>query len=321
MLASEGDPEIAANNVVTLKEFLKNQREMELQAAAAMPFRFDRCSAELGPLRQNLHICPESESCAVSPNKHPLAFCYACAISCHNFQGGRGSCEESSDSENVWDAYGDDQGHAIEEIWSRRNFMCDCPSTGQCKLLPAPPSRFENHKNSYHSAHNFAGRYCLCQKRGWAAGDQTMYQCEVCEDWFHDTCVARDFCMNSNSNALDTQSLHQIIPDEESFNDFICRGCVKTFYSSFFQFLKLNSFIFSFSSDSEGPLFLVDGWRQNIHQQMAITHVPNQCPVQLEHLLREAEPVYEPEIDSEATESIYDRKIQNLKKLFINSFL
>lgn len=287
------------NDSITLKEFLIKQREMEFEAAAALPFRFDKCSAELGPLRQNLHIC---HNCPNNPDGKPLAFCYSCAITCHNFDP-ENSGAENEESEDVLDAYGDESSsreasHSIEEIWARRNFICDCPSIGHCKLLTKIPESFESHKNSYHRLHNFSGRYCFCNGKGWAAGDRTMYQCEVCEDWYHDSCVAKD-------HQGDT---YYEIPSEESFNDFICRGCVIK-NENFFSKITPNSLIFTVPASSKlssVPLFLVTGWREDLCRQ-AIEFNLTLNP-EIGHLIKDEEPVYEPEIDSEAKESLYDRK-------------
>lgn len=278
---------------MTLKEFLVKQRELELEAAAALPFRFDKCSAELGPLRQNLHICHNCPS--VVPN-NPLAFCYSCAITCHNFDPENAG----QDNEDVLDGYGDEDApsHSIEEIWSRKNFLCDCPSTGHCKLLAKVPDAFNSHKNSRHRPHNFSGRYCFCDGKGWAAGDRTMYQCEICEDWFHDDCVGRDHQNSENSE----------IPSEDSFNDFICRSCVIK-HDNLFSKISPNSLIFTVPKSSKlssAPLFLVSGWRENLYEQTEKLGL-NLNP-EIEHLVKDEVPVYEPEVDSEAKESLYDRK-------------
>jgi E3 ubiquitin-protein ligase UBR7 len=298
------------NDSITLKEFLMKQREMELKAAAELPFRFDKCSAELGPLRQNLHIC---HNCPNNFDGKPVAFCYACAITCHNFDPE--SLETvNEESEDVLDAYGDDNSnptnsHLIEEIWARRNFICDCPSTGHCKLLSKIPENFKSHKNSYHRQHNFTGRYCFCNGKGWAAGDSTMYQCEVCEDWYHDSCVARDHQGDGNYE----------IPSEDSFSDFICRGCVIK-YKNFFSKIIPNSLIFTVPASSKissAPLFLVNGWREELCKQ-AIELNLNLDPG-IGHLIKDEEPVYEQEIDSDAKESLYDRKTRHLIILDIHN--
>ena len=355
---------IEEDTVVTLKEFLESQRKLELQAAEALPFRFDKCSAELGPLRQNLHIC---HGCPFTDNR-PLAFCYACAITCHNFEPSSSfdenrnvnvnysknkapSVTKDENIDDVFGAYGDDKdsendietnndetdndnvdnnsSHEIEEIWSRRNFICDCPSTNHCKLLKPheiSPSH-ANHQNSRHSLHNFRGRYCLCKGRGWVVGDRTMYQCEICEDWFHDICVARNALSapNEHNEQIDKSEIEisQLeIPDEDSFTDFICKSCVET-NSSFFLKVVLNDQIFTlpsqkiFTSNQFGPLFLADGWRNSLQAQEKDLRVAADA-LNISHiLLAEKESVYEPEVDADAKESLYDRKKKIIPLLYI----
>lgn len=75
------------------------------------------------------------------------------------------------------------------ELWTKRNFRCDCGNskfgTLACKLLPGKD--VENPENSYN--HNFKGLYCSCDKpypdpNGEEHGE--MIQCCICEDWFHE---------------------------------------------------------------------------------------------------------------------------------------
>ena len=148
---------------------------------------FNHCTQELGPLRQNLFSCitcnppPESSSEPYSP----AGVCYACSIACH----------------------GD---HTLVELFSRRNFTCDCgttrlPATSPCTLRIDPVTGF---KGSVHSQRpsegntynqNFRNRFCGCGD-WYNAHEQksTMYQClglatEVeggCgEDWWHPECL------------------------------------------------------------------------------------------------------------------------------------
>ena len=323
---SEKRIEATQDEGITLKEFLEKQRELELEAAAALPFKFDQCSAELGPLRQNLHICHNCPAAQATKGR-PLAFCYACAIACHDFDPEKtgfdaeiaGLKSEKTDSgpagvipetaasiDDVFDAYGSDEpsqspatapqaSHSIEEIWARRNFLCDCPSTGLCKLLQATPDAFRNHSNSYTTEHNFRGRYCVCDGAGWSVGDRTMYQCEICEDWFHDDCVAYG-------------TFGGEIPREDAFNDFICKSCVQIHLKFFSKLsLKGNPFISTSPIDLKlpAPLFLLAGWRENL--RTAAVEGDLQVSQKIGHLLRDEEIVYEPPIDTEATESLYDR--------------
>lgn len=58
--------------------------------------------------------------------------------------------------------------------------------------------------------HGFS-RYCFCDAIYNSATEQsTFFQCIACEDWFHDRCVGE-------------------MPDEEAFEDFVCRRCVDRF--------------------------------------------------------------------------------------------
>lgn len=281
------------DKTVTLKQFLDEQRQMEIAAAEALPYKFDECTWKLGPIRQNLHICTTCPNLETEPD-NAKAFCYSCAVSCHNFN--------PEDEETVVSS---GLKHSIEEIWTRRNFRCDCPSTGHCRLVPPEEIAQDlfSHQNSYHHVHNFKGQYCFCNGSGWAAGDQTMYQCEICEDWYHDTCVVEK---------ADLSSEH--IPSEDSFEDFVCCDCVKE-KVDFFTSLQLNEFIFTFSRAEKiefpNSLFLKPDWRQNIQKQLE--NVPSlrtkASSLSIEHFIAsEEEAVFNPEEDSDAVQSIYDRK-------------
>lgn len=80
-------------------------------------------------------------------------------------------------------------GDKIVELWTKRNFRCDCGNSkfGEffCKLFPNKD--IENVENSYN--HNFKGSYCTCG-RPYPDPDveeqEEMIQCCICEDWFHE---------------------------------------------------------------------------------------------------------------------------------------
>ena len=285
---------------ITLKEFLEQQRRLELDAAAALPYKFDQCTFKLGPLKQYLHIC---HGCPNYDSGSELkAFCYSCAITCHDFSPEENDSESSSASSTT--------SHKVEEIWARRNFICDCPSTGKCRLIK--PLDFEqspnkSHTNSYHCSHNFKGKYCFCEGAGWAAGDRTMYQCEVCEDWFHDDCVARKRQNDSNVTLL--------IPEESTFEDYICCQCVERHENIFGQ-LKCSEMIFCWpklNQPLEAPnasLFLNGAWRLELRKECEQNEQLSELikKAALEHLIRDEEQVYNPEEDEEAKASLYERK-------------
>lgn len=147
---------------LTLHEYLAEQQELEAEARAAMPRRFDECSYGRGPLNQALWVC---RTCTAEPN----VVCYGCSIECHP------SCD-------------------LVELLGRRGLRCDCGNalfgTG-CRLAPAKDAR--NAANDYGgpAAHNFRGRFCTCDRPCEPEPDspRTMLQCLACEDWFHEDCL------------------------------------------------------------------------------------------------------------------------------------
>ena len=263
---------------ITLAQFLDEQRALELEAAEALPYRFDQCTWDRGPIRQNLFLCP---GCPAEPDHGaPRAYCYACAVTCH------GHPETETETEG---------------IWSRRDFLCDCPATGHCHFIPKLRRLHElpgPHRNSYHQPHNFAGCFCYCRARGWT-GTQSMYQCEVCEDWFHDACVAQASCPPAP------------IPAEDAFDDFICAQCVSQHTPALFAHLPV-------PPAPGAPLFLGAGWRAQMAAAFAAE--PFQAILRarnLLHLVRDPEPVFSPEEDADAKCSLYERTIHMPKASLI----
>eukprot|EP00043_Microstomoeca_roanoka_P007988 m.76998 g.76998 ORF g.76998 m.76998 type:complete len:442 (+) comp14052_c0_seq1:41-1366(+) len=81
-------------------------------------------------------------------------------------------------------------GHEIVELYTKRNFVCDCGTsrTGK-RLCRLKPGKVAHEGNKYN--HNFQGLFCHChrpypdaslEKTGF---DETMAQCQICEDWMH----------------------------------------------------------------------------------------------------------------------------------------
>ncbi|KAI8849925.1 hypothetical protein BC829DRAFT_390516 [Chytridium lagenaria] len=94
--------------------------------------------------------------------------------------------------------------HNVVEMFYRRAFRCDCgimESPKECCLQKSSIGK-TNEKNKYDGT--FEGRFCWCKseyqyEKEVKMEDATMFQCHICEDW---------------------------VPDEESFDDFICKSCV-----------------------------------------------------------------------------------------------
>lgn len=145
------------------------------EAAETLPRKFDECSFDQGYVRQNVYVC---QTCA-QEGQEPAGICYSCSISCH----------------------GD---HELVELQAKRHFRCDCGGakfSAQCTLYEKDREGVLNSENIY--GRNFNDEYCICGDSYEPVSD-TMLQCLICEDWFHDTCLGG-------------------IPEDDSFDDFICR--------------------------------------------------------------------------------------------------
>lgn len=115
-------------------------------------------------MTQQIFSC---RTCAITKGA-PVGVCEPCSLRCH-------------------------AEHELEELETRTQFTCDCPTersdvtcgaqpvpidNGQ-KTLPADPANVYNH--------NFVGRYCKCN-RPYDRG-MTMHGCGRCSDWFHPYCL------------------------------------------------------------------------------------------------------------------------------------
>ena len=160
-----------AEESITLKEFWK-AKGIGIEAAAALPYKFDHCSAELGPPPSKSSHLPQLPEHG-SLKGRPLAFvtlalllvmilipkrpaltlklqgqfvkCFYgdswdCSFNWWRFWRLRTEESQSTSTETT------KPSHSIEEIWARRNFMCDCPlPPATAKLLkavrkPTPPT-------------------------------------------------------------------------------------------------------------------------------------------------------------------------------------
>lgn len=106
------------------------------------------------------------------------------------------------------------QGCTLVELYTKRNFRCDCGTakmSRSCRLEPGA-ARGPNTENRYNQ--NFSGVYCVCARPYPDPEDpveDVMIQCVVCEDWFH----------GRHTRA-------QPLPAEDSYAEMICFGCVDT---------------------------------------------------------------------------------------------
>lgn len=183
---------------VTLGEYLEEVEERELEADLVLGGDEGReCTYNKGYMKRQAIF-----SCITCTPDGNAGVCTACSLSCHD-------------------------GHQIVELWTKRNFRCDCGNSKfnefYCKIFPSKD--IENVENSYN--HNFKGLYCTCA-RPYPDPDAEeqieMIQCCLCEDWFHE-------------EHLGLESSDEIPRDEEGeplYEDFMCKACSEVCF-----FLKL----------------------------------------------------------------------------------
>lgn len=137
--------------------------------------------------RQALYACLTCVPEAKENPKKRAGVCLACTYKCHD-------------------------GHDLVELYTKRNFRCDC---GTSKIL-AVRCKLDSNKiddsdqNSYN--HNFSGTYCGCKRPYPDPEDDIadeMIQCVICEDWYH------------------VRHLEGKVPDTNDFDEMICHLCTK----------------------------------------------------------------------------------------------
>ncbi|KAF1931518.1 uncharacterized protein M421DRAFT_417288 [Didymella exigua CBS 183.55] len=171
----------------TAAEFINEQLNMEAEAREALPYQFDTCTRDLGPLRQSLYACltcspPPASAAQVHT---PAGVCYSCSISCHG-------------------------EHTLVELFNKRDFVCDCgttrmPENSPCTLRINSKTGQKGDVtgetpakgNSYNQ--NFKNRFCGCGEDYDAHQEKgTMFQClglgtteegGCGEDWWHPECL------------------------------------------------------------------------------------------------------------------------------------
>jgi len=180
-------------------DVLQDEQNMEEDAKAVLGAADDKnCTYNQGYMvRQALYAC-----LTCCPADSAGGVCLACTYSCHD-------------------------GHDIVELYTKRNFCCDCgndkfKSKGQqCKLVQ--DKRPTNTKNKYNQ--NFRGVYCVCHRPYPDPEDpvsDSMIQCILCEDWFHGRHLVKE--------SKDWQSR---LPKEDSYSEMICHLCHATHHQKF----------------------------------------------------------------------------------------
>ncbi|KAH7410220.1 putative zinc finger in N-recognin-domain-containing protein [Phaeosphaeria sp. MPI-PUGE-AT-0046c] len=177
----------ASESSQTAAEFIKEQLSLEAEAREALPYQFDTCTRDLGPLRQSLYACLTCNPPPPIPTDSytPAAVCYSCSISCHG-------------------------EHTLVELFNKRNFICDCGTTRMPEAAPCTlrmnsetgrkgdVTREEPAKSNKYNQ-NFRNRFCGCEEDYDPHQEKgTMFQClglgtvedgGCGEDWWHPECL------------------------------------------------------------------------------------------------------------------------------------
>ncbi|KAJ5155085.1 Zinc finger N-recognin metazoa [Penicillium coprophilum] len=224
----------------TAKEFIESQLQLEADAREALPYAFDSCTHDLGPLRQVLFACLTCNPPPADSNESYTAagVCYSCSIACHG-------------------------EHTLVELFNKRNFVCDCgttrlPSHSCCTLREDPVtgkkgvhSQKAATSNAYN--HNFRNQFCGCGEQYDASSEKgTMYQClglgtvetgGCGEDWWHPECLiglSRDWNKatpkasglggGDATNDAQVEEEEDLVPPgfpaEDDFDHLICFKCI-----------------------------------------------------------------------------------------------
>jgi len=182
---SNATAEVDGEEGVTMLDVLHDEQALEDDANAVLGDVSDTaCTYPLGYLpRQPVYACG---TCSEQDGGGG-GVCLACSYHCH-------------------------EGHSLVELYTKRQFRCDCGTNKfktYCKLEPKKEQNVENKYNQ-----NFAGLYCTCTRPYPDPEDPVedcMIQCVVCEDWYH----GRHTGMGQGGP-----------PDDSTYAEMVCAGCV-----------------------------------------------------------------------------------------------
>lgn len=167
----------------TLEEYIASEEDLLKEAALALPHEFSKCTYNLGHIRQAVYLC------LTCPEKRGI--CSACSVACHT-------------------------NHEQLELFPKRHFRCDCPTTSvthACTLHTRIED--ENVENTY--GQNFTGVFCRCSRPYDAKTEQeTMIQCLMCEDWFHESCCNLRERPSSREQTPDLNGVSDQVDDDAS---------------------------------------------------------------------------------------------------------
>lgn len=162
--------DIEDEDTITMMDVIERENKLEEEASAVLGNSDEKnCTYPRGYIaRQALYSC----ATCFSDSGQEAAICLACSLECHD-------------------------NHEVYELYTKRNYRCDCGNERfkkdfECKFADKVSEKKTslNENNVYN--HNFSGRYCSCDHRyppdendESPESDDEMWQCIVCEDWYH----------------------------------------------------------------------------------------------------------------------------------------
>ncbi|KAL4809944.1 putative zinc finger in N-recognin-domain-containing protein [Aspergillus unguis] len=307
----------SSQNSQTAKEFIDSQMRLEADAREVLPYSFDSCTQNLGPLRQTLYACL---TCNPPPATADAPYtaagvCYSCSIVCHG-------------------------EHTLVELFNKRNFVCDCGTTRIAKSTPctlrtdpktgAKGVRSEEPHAGNRYNDNFKNKFCGCGEEYNAHEEKgTMFQClglgttetgGCGEDWWHPECLIglpRDWYKNTNKErsegTVDDAALEQEdedetplppgFPGEDDFETFLCYKCVES-----------NHWVKRYAGTPGflPPLFKDGGSRKSVKEESAAAAETSTQP---EHQPNDNSKKRKAEDDPESTESSSKRPKEETQDL------
>nr|ACO14622.1 C14orf130 homolog [Caligus clemensi] len=209
---------------VTMVEVLQESKELEDNAKRILGGADDRnCTyiSEEYAKRQALYACVTCRSPSDSDKETFAGVCLACSYHCH-------------------------EGHELIELYTKRNFRCDCGNDKfedrKCKLYEKKEAL--NERNNYNQ--NYKGSYCTCGRPYPDPEDpipDEMIQCAICEDWYH----GRHLELPEGDS----------LPSNGSYDDLVCQKCCGGRWEDFWFFYK-EFFQKSSASEKDNPDESVD---------------------------------------------------------------
>ncbi|WAR18413.1 UBR7-like protein [Mya arenaria] len=166
--STNAEEENEAETVISMVDYLQDEEDLQDDATAVLGDNDDKnCSYPLGyQSRQALYACI---TCKTKDNA-TAGVCLACSYDCH-------------------------EGHELYELYTKRNFRCDCGNSKfpelTCKLCPEKDE--VNPANSYNQ--NFKGVYCVCARPYPDPEDEHLGETKPPKNYSEMVCTA---CMSKH---------------------------------------------------------------------------------------------------------------------------